>query len=280
MPSHESYRPPSITPPAIVRGPQTAVVTDHVDPEGFGRIQVRFHWDRFGANTFWVRVAQQWAGRSMGSQFVPRTGMEVLIDFLDGEADRPVVVGCLYNGDSPFPFKLSDNLSQSGWRSETYPSGGGVTQEFMFEDKPGGEEIYTYAGRNYRRVVDNDETVDIKGLLKKHVVKDSSYKYDQNVDTNIDKKKTLHVGDNSETKIDKTMKMDIGQDAEFKVKQTAKVEINDSIEITGNTTGTMKVTGPLTIESTAKLTLKVGGNTIELTPAGIAITGTIVRINS
>lgn len=162
VPSDQTYRPVQATPRASVGGPQTGVVTDQTDPEGFGRIQVRFHWDHAGASTCWLRVAQQWAGGRIGAQFVPRVGMEVLVDHLEGDPDRPIVVACIYNGQNKQPYDTPPKLSQAGWRTMSYPSGG-VANEFIFEDKAGSEEIYTFAGRNLRRVTVKDENVQIGG---------------------------------------------------------------------------------------------------------------------
>ena len=168
VPSDQTYRPPRTTPAAVVRGPQTGVVTDQTDPEGYGRIQVRFHWDHAGVSTCWLRVAQQWAGGRIGSQFVPRIGMEVLVDYLEGDPDRPLVVACIYNGDNKQPYDTPPKLSQAGWRTMSHPSGS-IANELIFEDKAGAEEIYTFAGRNLRRVTVKDEIVSI-GQNSTHTV--------------------------------------------------------------------------------------------------------------
>ena len=155
VPSYEPYRSPRVTPSPIMRGPQTAVVLDQTDPEGFGRVKLRFHWDHASRSTCWVRVAQQWAGSGIGAQFVPRVGMEVLVDFIDGEPDRPVVTGCLYNGDNRPPFALPEHLSQTGWRTRSHPDGE-VVSAVLFEDKAGEEEVRVLAGRDHRREVTRD----------------------------------------------------------------------------------------------------------------------------
>ena len=173
VPSQSPYRPPSVTAPAVVRGPQTAVVLDQNDPEGYGRVKVRFHWDRHGTSTCWLRVAQQWGGDTLGAQWIPRPGWEVLVDFLEGDPDRPIVVGSVYNGDNKPPFVLPEHLSQSGWRTRSHPDGS-VVNIFQFEDKAGKEEIYTYAGRNLRRETIKDESVEIGGNSKMTVGGDST----------------------------------------------------------------------------------------------------------
>jgi type VI secretion system secreted protein VgrG len=161
QPSAQTFRPERSTPRAPSRGPQTAVVVDQDDPDGHGRVKVKFHWDVAGASTCWVRVLQQWAGNQMGAQFVPRPGMEVLVDFVEGRADRPVVVGCLYNGSNQHSYQVPANLTQAGFR--TFGEGG-LAHEFLFEDKSGAEEVYLRSGRDFRREVTNHEFAHVKGL--------------------------------------------------------------------------------------------------------------------
>lgn len=218
VPSYEPYRPPSITPPAVVRGPQTAVVLDQTDPEGFGRVKVRFHWDRHMSSTCWLRVAQQWGGDRIGAQFIPRPGMEVLVDFLEGDPDRPLVVGCLYNGDNKHPYEVPPNLSQSGWRSQTHINGE-VYQEFIFEDKPGAEEIYTYAGRNYRRRVINDEDVAIQGFRDTRVGKNDGLA--------VGGTRTTYIGKDSYNEIVGRFDAKVHLDAYVKVGKGLVIEIGE-----------------------------------------------------
>jgi type VI secretion system secreted protein VgrG len=216
FPSYQPYRPPNITPPAVVRGPQTALVLDHKDPEGFGRVKVRFHWDIHRTETCWIRVAQQWGGSSIGAQFIPRPGMEVLVDFLEGDPDRPLVIGCLYNGDNKHPFEVPAHLSRSGWRTQTHVNGD-VLQEFIFEDKEGAEEIYTYAGRNYRRKVIKDEEVEIDELRTTQVGKDDSLK--------VGGSRTVKIGLNSQTEIEGRLDAKIRFDAFVKIGKGLVVEV-------------------------------------------------------
>lgn len=187
QPSAQVYRPPRRTSSAEARGPQTAVVVDQNDPEGFGRVKVRFHWDRAGASTAWVRLVHQWAGHEIGAQFIPRPGMEVMIDFLNGDASAPVVVGCLYNGKNKHPFALPGSLPKAGWRTRTHPDGG-IFNELVFDDTPGAEEIYLSAGRNFRRKVAKDEIAEIG--------EDQTTKAGRDVVIDAGGKILLRVGDN------------------------------------------------------------------------------------
>ncbi|MCA9702149.1 MAG: type VI secretion system tip protein VgrG, partial [Myxococcales bacterium] len=134
-------RPERRTARPTVRGPQTATVTgasgDEICTDEHGRIRVQFHWEEQpkydDTSSCWVRCAQSWAGPSWGAQFIPRVGMEVVVEFLDGNPDRPLVTGCVYNGNNPPPFALPDHKTQSGWRTNSSPGGGG-SNELRFED--------------------------------------------------------------------------------------------------------------------------------------------------
>lgn len=190
QPSAQVFRPAKSSTPATARGPQTAVVLDQNDPDGFGRIKVRFHWDHTGHSTCWVRVVQQWAGDGIGAQFVPRPGMEVLVDFIDGRVDRPVVVGCFYNGRNKHSFAVPANLTQAGWRTA---GEGGLVNELLFEDKGGGEEIYMLAGRNWRRDVKNDELATITNRQQTKA-KTIDTEGTETINVHAGQSITLHVG--------------------------------------------------------------------------------------
>ena len=270
VPSQQPYRPPSTTPRAVVRGPQTAVVLDQNDPEGYGRVQVRFHWDRHGASTCWLRVAQQWGGGTLGAQWIPRPGWEVLVDFLEGDPDRPLVVGSVYNGDNKPPFPVPANLSQSGWRTRTHPDGG-VVNVFQFEDKAGAEEIYTSAGRNLRRDTLNDESVDIRGQSTLHVGKDETTTIDGGVSLTIGKDRTEKVGGEQKLTVGGTSTTQTGGDF--------KVHASGIIELDADGSGKMHSLGQLTVTSEQGINLRVGASTVSITPAGVKITAPLVEIN-
>lgn len=286
IPSFDPYHPPRITPRAVVRGPQTAVVLDQVDPEGFGRIKVRFHWDHLATSTCWLRVAQQWAGDQIGAQWIPRVGMEVMVAFLEGDPDRPLVTGCLYNGDNKHPFDVPPHLSQAGWRTRSYPSGS-VTNEFIFEDKAGGEEIYTYAGRNYRRQVIKDEDVDIGEYRRTKIGKDETREVVGQRSTKIDKDELLEVGGQQTSKIAKDQTTKVGGKSETTVADNAHlkvdgglwVEVANDIKIDSSSATRMVTTGSFTLESKTELVFMVGGSRIEITAAGITIKAPVVKIN-
>src|SRR6185312_3665940 len=146
---------------------QTAVVTGPAGTEIFtdkyGRIKVQFFWDRQGKkdehSSCWVRVAQSWAGRTFGTWFGPRIGQEVVIAFLEGDPDRPLVVGSVYNAEQMVPFALPANATQSGVRTRSSLNGSPANvNEFRFEDRKGSEQIYLHAERDHASETEHDET--------------------------------------------------------------------------------------------------------------------------
>lgn len=170
IPAAEQYRPPRVTPPAFVRGTQTAIVVGPSDFEiytdKYGRIKVQFHWDRLGQkdanSSCWIRVAQFWAGKNWGAIHIPRIGQEVIVDFLEGDPERPIVIGSVYNADQMPPYTLPDNATQSGIKSRTSKEGTTETfNELRFEDKKDSEEVYFHAQKDFNRFVENNDTTKV-----------------------------------------------------------------------------------------------------------------------
>ncbi len=166
IPLQTPYRHPQVTPRPFVHGPQTAVVTgpsgSEIHTDKYGRVKVRFHWDRNpdgnrdDVSSCWIRVSQAWAGRNWGSIHIPRVGQEVIVDFLEGDPDRPIITGRVYNGDNPVPYDLPAHATQSGIKSHSSPGSG--SNEFRFEDKQGSEEVWFHAQKDLNSKIENDET--------------------------------------------------------------------------------------------------------------------------
>ncbi len=174
IPLHRPARPRPLPatahhPPPLIPGPQTALV---VGPSGeeiycdkYGRIRLQFYWDRLGKkdenSSCWVRVAQSLAGSSWGTQFTPRIGMEVVVIFLEGDPDRPLVVSAVYNGRTCALY-LPDNKTQSGIKTRSSPQGSASTfNELRFEDKKDSELVYMHAQKDFTREVTNDDTLTV-----------------------------------------------------------------------------------------------------------------------
>lgn len=147
-------------PPPVVEGPQTAVVVGEgeIDCDEFGRILVRFHWDLADARSMRCRVAQNWAGNGLGGVVIPRIGMEVVVDFIDGSPDKPIVTGCVVNGANGNVYGLPAGKTKSGFKTKTHEGGG--FNELSFEDANGAEKVFLHAQKDMERVIkDNESTL-------------------------------------------------------------------------------------------------------------------------
>ncbi|PWC34039.1 type VI secretion system tip protein TssI/VgrG [Azospirillum sp. TSO35-2] len=263
LPAKMVVRPQRRTPKPSVRGIQTAFVVgpagEEIHTDKFGRIMVQFHWDRRGRSdeksSCWIRVAQSWAGHQWGVQTVPRIGMEVLVDFVDGDPDRPLVIGVVNNAEALPTYALPEHKTRSGVKTRSTPGGGGFN-EVRFEDKAGKEQVFIHAQRDYDLRIGHDsrtsvaagQHLEVAGGLWERVGKDHHATID---------------GDHVES---------VGGG----VSRTVGVDLHDKI----GTNYAVKAGANLCLEAGASLTLKVGGNFITLSAAGIAMNGTMVLINS
>ncbi|MDI3290303.1 type VI secretion system tip protein TssI/VgrG [Polyangium sp. 15x6] len=171
------YRPPIKTPKPTVFGVQSATVVgpkgQEIHTDEFGRVRVQFPWDREGKqddrSSCWIRVSQGWAGAGFGMIMSPRINQEVLVGFLAGDPDQPIIVGRVYNATNQVPYKLPQHKTRSTWKSDSSLGGGGFN-EIMFEDLKGKELVYVQAQKNLRKLVKNDETITVGNNRQKLVV--------------------------------------------------------------------------------------------------------------
>ena len=181
LPSREVFRSERLTRKPFVQGPQTAIVVgpggDEIYTDKYGRVKVQFHWDRLGGqdenSSCWVRVSQPWAGKNFGMIAIPRIGQEVVVDFLEGDPDRPMITGRVYNAEQMPPWDLPANMTRTGIVTRSSKGGSASNaNELRFEDKKGEEEVFLHAERNLRTTVEvdelrdvgNDRTTDIHGI--------------------------------------------------------------------------------------------------------------------
>ena len=264
-----SYRPPATARKPIVQGPQTAMVVgkagEEIWTDKYGRIKVQFHWDRDGksdeTSSCWVRVQQGWAGKGWGMMFVPRIGMEVVVSFLEGDPDRPLVTGCVYNSDSMPPYTLPADQTRSTIKSNTSKGGNGFN-EIRFEDKKDSEEIFVQAEKDFNRVVKNNDTLKV-GFEKKD-------KGDQTIDIANDQ--SLDVGNDRKVHVknDQTVAIDNNLSTTVKNDETRKVDNNQSV----------KVGNKIVIEANTSIELKVGGSSIKIEAAKITIKSPEIAVQS
>jgi type VI secretion system secreted protein VgrG len=300
------YRPPRITPVPTVQGSQTAIVVgpadEHIFTDKYGRVKVQFHWDRDGGynadSACWVRVATMWAGKQWGIIHIPRIGQEVIVDFLEGHPDLPIVVGSVYNTDQMPPYKLPDHKTMSGIRTHTAEKVAGRynANEIRFEDAIGKEQIFINAERdmdlnvehdcrehiaNNRDIVidkdlkeqiKGDRHVIVEGIHKEKIKGDAHYTVDGSQMTAVTKTRHIHAKADQNESIGGNLSVNVSGSTDMKAGQKYAHEAGMEIHLKGG----MKVV----IEAGLQLTLKGAGGFVDIGPAGVTIQGTLVNINS
>ncbi len=208
-PSDRPYRPARVTPRPLVHGLQSATVVgppgEEIHTDQHGRIKAYFHWDRHGRpdeeSTCWLRVMQLWSGPGWGAMALPRIGMEVIVSFVDGNPEHPVVLGCLYNGENRPPYPLPDEKTKSTLKSNSSPGGGG-SNEFRFEDKAGKEEVYLHAQKDFHELVEHDHGTHVRHDQSNVVDNDQREIIHGNQDKSVDGNRTVYIRQNVEETID------------------------------------------------------------------------------
>ncbi|WP_437764911.1 type VI secretion system tip protein TssI/VgrG [Sorangium sp. So ce281] len=280
------FRPEHATPRPTVSGVESATVVgppgEEIHTDEFGRVRVHFHWDRESNrddnSSCWIHVSQPWSGAGYGGSSLPRVGQEVLVDFLGGDPDRPVIVGRIYTGLQKTPYKLPENKTQSGWKSNSTGGGGGYN-ELMFEDAQGKELLRMQAEKDLAKLVKNDESVTIGNDRTKSVGHDDTH--------TVGNDRSRVVGNNESVTIGVNQTITVGAD------QTATVGGDQRVTVTGSqfntvkgqpaqggfqgshtdVTGNFKVTASDTayVSAPNKITLECQGSSITLEPGKITI---------
>jgi type VI secretion system secreted protein VgrG len=242
IPAGVPYRPPRLTPRPGIFGTQTAVVVgkagEEIWTDKYGRVKVQFFWDRKGKNdensSCWIRCAHNVAGKTWGQIFIPRIGQEVLVSFIDGDPDRPIIIGSVYNDEQMPPYDLPSDQTKSTIKSRSSKGGGPPNfNEFRFEDKKGGEEIYLHAEKDYNQITENDRTEDVGHDRSLHVAHDKHEK--------VDNHKNITIGANHGETVRGNMKLNVGGNRTQKVtgNQSNTIDGNRSVTVGGNQTATI-----------------------------------------
>jgi len=203
IPFDVQYRPPRLTPKPVVEGAQTAIVVgpagEEIYPDEHGRVKVQFHWDREGTNdensSCWIRVSQVWAGAGWGAMHIPRIGQEVIVDFLEGDPDRPIITGRVYHGTNTPPYSLPDEKTKSTIKSDSSLGGGG-SNEIRFEDKKGEEEIYLHGQKDWTIAIENDKNQTVGNDETLSVGNDKTIEIGANHTESIGANMSIRVGKN------------------------------------------------------------------------------------
>ena len=305
IPQALPFRPPRTTPKPVVHGTQSAVVVgpagEEIFTDKYSRVKVQFHWDREGKNdsksSCWIRVGTPWAGKQWGMIHIPRIGQEVIVDFLEGDPDQPIIIGSVYNADMMPPYGLPGNKTQSGIKSRSSLKGDPSNfNEFRFEDKKGSEQVFLHAERNQDIEVEKDEThwvghdrtKTIDHDEQDHIKNDWTIKVDNKRDATIASTDTETVGSSQTIKIGSDQSQTIGgsqtekiaqsQSATIGINRSATIGASDSLTVGASRSATIggadssTVGGALSITTAGATTISAGGATMVTAGGVISIT--------
>jgi len=262
--SKQQFRAERTTPKPLVQGPQTAVVVgpsgEEIHTDKFGRVKVQFHWDRYGKkdqnSSCWVRVAQLWAGTQWGGIHIPRMGQEVIVEFLEGDPDRPIITGRVYNNDNMPPYELPANATQSGIKSRSSKDGSADNfNELRFEDKKGDELVYIHAEKDQARVVENDEAIQVGNDRTETIGRDRSLEVGRDKSETVGRDKKIQVGKSHSEKIGGSMSISVGSTLTEMVAINYAETVGGAMELT--------VGGALAVSVGAAMIQTVGAAMIE-----------------
>jgi type VI secretion system secreted protein VgrG len=278
IPKSVPYRPPRFVERPTVHGLQPALVVGKAGEEiwvdKYGRVKVQFYWDRQGKknenSSCWCRVSQIWAGKNWGWVTIPRIGQEVLVDFLEGDPDRPIIVGRVYNADQTVPYALPDNQTQSGIKTRSSKGGGSANyNEICFEDLMGSEKLSIHAEKDMDTMVEhddtqkvqNDRTIEVDGKHTEKIVKDTSITITQG-------NHSLEIQQGNQS-----IKLDQGN-------QSTELSMgNQSIKLSLGNQSTNVDLGKVDTTAMQSITLTVGGSSIKIDQMGVTIQGMMIKIS-
>lgn len=299
IPADIAFRPARLTPKPFVQGPQTAQVVgkssdqDSADDQSsggdgeeiwvdkWGRVLVQFPWDRAKATSCWMRVSQDWAGAGWGMFNVPRVGQEVIVSFLEGDPDRPIITGRVYNDVQTVPYTLPDNGTRTTFKTRSTTGGGDDNyNELRFEDKTGSEQVFVRGEKDYDTRIKNDSREWIGNNRSLIVTKDQMEKVSGDVHLQVAGKQNekitgdlnTQVSGNINQKASQAISIQAGTNLYEKSGQTFAHDAGQTIHLKAGMT--------MILEAGTQLSLKVGGNFIDIGPSGVTIFGTMVMINS
>jgi type VI secretion system secreted protein VgrG len=285
IPASVPFRPARVTPKPLVEGIQTAKVTgpsgEEIYTDKYGRVKVKFHWDRGKDNdeksSCWIRVSSTFAGGQYGSIFTPRIGQEVVVDFLEGDPDRPLITGSVYNADQMPPYELPGEKTKSTTKTNSSLGGKGFN-EIRFEDKKGEEQIFVHGEKDADIRIKNDRREWVGNDRHLVVVRDKIGKVERDSHGLVGREERLEVAADRHRKVGGLETIEVVRSRSLTVGGDV-IEVfkgNHSEQVAGDYYARAK---NVVIEGTSGLTLKVGGNFITVDRSGVTIKGTMVNIN-
>jgi type VI secretion system secreted protein VgrG len=272
MPTSQQFRPRRITPKPFVQGPQTALVVgpagEEIYTDKYGRVKVQFHWDRRGEknenSSCWIRVSHPWAGKAWGAVAIPRMGQEVIVDFLEGDPDQPIITGRVYNAEQMPPYDLPANKTQTGYKTRSSLSGTADNcNEIRFEDKKGSEQLYIHAEKNQDISVENDETHTVGHDRTKTIDHDETSHIKHDRTETVDNNETITIGVNRTEKVGANEKINIGANRDIVVSssETATVALQRTHTVGINETITVGAAQEITVGAMQAITVGASQST-------------------
>ncbi|HWB06991.1 MAG TPA: type VI secretion system tip protein TssI/VgrG [Verrucomicrobiales bacterium] len=287
IPCDGVYRPRRTSVKPCMRGPQTALVVgppgEEIYTDEHGRIKVQFYWDRRAEGnekaSKWVRVSQPAAGGGYGFVSLPRIGQEVIVEYIEGDPDRPIVTGCVYNGNNTPPYSLPGEKTKTVWKSNSSKGGGGYN-EIRMEDSKSAEQIFIHAQKDVDSYIE-EECRSYIGTNCHTIIKCNRVeKIDGNWETKLKGKHNVKIQSSQSVKTGGDEIMEVGGSSYKKAGSDMLLKAGMNLHVEGGMNVYMKGGMGVVIEAGMSLTLKGPGGFINIGPAGIAIQGTMVLINS
>jgi type VI secretion system secreted protein VgrG len=263
------FRPACSTPKPQVRGCQIAYVVgpsgEDIYTDKYGRVKILFPWDREGKGdgscSCWVRVASSWAGNGWGAIHLPRITQEVVVDFLEGDPDRPIIVGSVYNGNNMPPYELPDNRTQSTVKSRSSKGGGTDNfNEIRFEDKMGSEEVYFQAEKDLNSLVKNDETRTVKHDRKVTIENDDSKDVTHDLKLTVGNNRTASIASNDSTTIGKDQTQTVGSNSTVSIGSNNSETVGGSESVTIGGSQTVTIGGSESHTAASRTTTIMGSD--------------------
>ncbi|MCL1060803.1 type VI secretion system tip protein VgrG [Shewanella benthica] len=261
-------------PKPLVTGPQMAIVVgpenEEIFCDEFGRVKVQFPWDRYGngdasvnkGSSCWVRVSQAWAGGQYGMMAIPRIGHEVIVNFLEGDPDQPIITGRAFNVISQVPYPLPANKTRTGIKTQTHKGEG--SNELRFEDECDKEEIYIHAQKDMNTLVENDQVTQIK--------------HDQHLD--VDNERFTRIKANDHLTVEGESRHNIKGDMSLTVEGSIQMKTGSAWINEAGTEVHIKAGQKVVIETGTEITLKAGGSFVKIDSAGVHLVGSAINLNS
>ncbi|MGO1503172.1 MAG: type VI secretion system Vgr family protein [Marinobacter sp.] len=269
IPADKTWRPDTTHHP-LMDGPQIAIVTgpegEEIHCDEFGRVKVRFPWDRYSRNdeysSAWLRVSQGWAGGQYGFMALPRIGNEVIVSFLDGDPDQPIITGRTYHATNTPPYALPEHKTRTALKTQTHKGEG--SNELRFEDEADKEQIYIHAQKDLDLLTENNRT---------EVIKNDSHQ-------TVENDQFSNVKNNSHSTVDGEKREQTGKDHSFNVTGTLHLKAGTAWLSDSGTELHIKAGQKAVIEAGTEITLKAGGSFLKIDPSGVSLSGASIKMNA